>query len=186
MGRLIYSMITSLDGYTEDADGAFGWNAVEEEIHAFVNEQYADLGTYLYGRRMYETMVYWETADQDPAQRQVVIDYAKVWQAADKIVYSSTLTEVTSRRTRIERTFDPEAVRQLKESSDRDLSVDGPTLAGAALKAGLVDEIHQLVCPVIVGGGNRFFPDGARLELELIDERRFGNGVLWLCHRPQS
>lgn len=183
MGKLIYSMITSLDGYAEDADGAFGWNAVTEEVHTFVNEVYADVGTYLYGRRMYETMVYWETADAEPGQPQPLIDFAKAWQAADKIIYSGTLTEVTSRRTRLERDFDPEAVRELKESAGHDLTVDGPTLAGTAIKAGLVDEIHQLVCPVIVGGGNRFLPAGARLQLELIDAQRLGDGVLWLRHR---
>lgn len=186
MGRLIYSMITSLDGYAEDADGAFGWNATEDDVHAFVNEAYADVGTYLYGRRMYQTMVYWETADQQPDQPPVILDYARVWQAADKIVYSTTLTEPASRRTRIERTFDPEAVRRLKAESDHDLTVDGPTLAATAIKAGLVDEIHQLICPVVVGGGNRFFPADTRLDLELVSERRFGNGVLHLRYQRKD
>jgi dihydrofolate reductase len=186
MGRLIYSMITSLDGYAEDANGDFGWNATEDDVHDFVNEAYSDVGTYLYGRRMYQTMVYWETADQDPEQPPVVLDYARVWQAADKIVYSATLEKATSARTRIERSFDPEAVRRLKADSDRDLTVDGPTLAATAIKAGLVDEIHQLVCPVIVGGGNRFFPTDVRLDLELVSERRFGNGVIHLRYQRKG
>jgi dihydrofolate reductase len=178
MGRLIYSMITSLDGYAEDANGDFDWSAPDEEVHAFVNEAYADVGTYLYGRRMYQTMVYWETADQAPDEPQIVLDCARIWQAADKIVYSATLEQPTSQRTRIERQFDPEQVRQLKADSDHDLTVDGPTLAATAIRAGLVDEIHQFVCPVIVGGGNRFFPTDVRLDLELMSERRFDNGVI--------
>ncbi|WP_152365358.1 dihydrofolate reductase family protein [Microlunatus speluncae] len=180
MGRLIYSMITSLDGYAEDANGDFGWTATEDDVHAFVTEEYAGVGTYLYGSRMYQTMVYWETADQLPDQPQVIYDYARVWQAADKIVYSATLTETASQRTRLERSFDPEQIRRLKAESDHDLTVDGPTLAATAIKAGLVDEIHQIVCPVIVGGGNRFFPEGVRLDLDLVSERRFANGVLHL------
>lgn len=187
MGKLIYSMITSLDGYAEDADGKYGWTAVEdEEVHEFVNHAYAGVGTYLYGRRMYETMIYWETADQEPNQPQVILDFAKSWQAADKIVYSTTLERATGRRTKIERTFDPETVRKLKAESDHDLTVDGPTLAGAAIKAGVVDEIHQLMCPVIVGGGNRFFPEDARVGLELVEERRFSNGVVFLRYRTRE
>lgn len=187
MGKLIYSMITSLDGYAEDADGKFGWTAVEdEEVHEFVNHAYDSVGTYLYGRRMYETMVYWETADQVPDQPQVLLDFAKSWQATDKIVYSMTLEQATSRRTKIERTFDPEAVRSLKAESDHDLTVDGPTLAASAIKAGLVDEIHQLMCPVIVGGGNPFFPEDARVRLDLLDEQRFDNGVVFLRYRTKE
>lgn len=186
MGRLIYSMITSLDGYAEDANGDFGWTATEDDVHAFVTEEYADVGTYLYGSRMYQTMVYWETADQLPDQPAVIHDFARVWQAADKIVYSSTLAEPTSKRTRIERSFDPEQVRQLKATTDHDLTVDGPALAATAIKAGLVDEIHQIVCPVIVGGGKRFFPEGVRLDLDLVSERRFDNGVLHLRYQRKG
>jgi dihydrofolate reductase len=180
MGKLIYSMITSLDGYVSDAEGNFGWGAPEEESHAFVNELSRSVGTYLYGRRMYETMAYWETAHTVPDQPPFVLDYARIWQAADKIVYSTTLNDVVSERTRIERTFDPQVVRELKADSDLDLTVDGPNLAAQAMRAGLVDEYHLLVGPAVVGGGNRFFPEGVSVGLELLDTRRFGNGVVYL------
>lgn len=180
MGKLIYSMITSLDGYVSDPDGNFGWGAPEEESHTFINEQVKSVGTYLYGRRMYETMVYWETAHTLPDQPPHELEWARLWQAADKIVYSTTLNEVSSARTRIERTFDPESVRRLKAASDRDLTVDGPHLAAHAIRAGLVDEYQLIVGPVVVGGGNPFFPDDVRVDLELLDERRFSNGVVYL------
>jgi len=180
MARLIYSMLTSLDGYTEDEHGDFGWGAPEEEVHSYVNELASSLGTYLYGRRMYETMVYWETAHTIPDQPQGLLDWARQWQAAQKIVYSRTLTEPRSVRTRIEREFDPDAVRRLKTSAEHDITVDGPELAAQAIVAGLVDEIQMIVCPVVVGGGKRFFPDGVRLNLKLVEERRFGNGVVVL------
>ena len=181
MGKLIYSMIMSLDGYIEDEHGDFGWGAPEDgEVHTYINELASSVGTYLYGRRMYETMVYWETAHTIPDQPQFVLDWARQWQAAEKIVYSRTLTEPRSARTRLEREFDPDAIRQLKASAKHDITVDGPELAAQALRAGLVDEIQMIVCPVIVGGGKRFFPDGVRLDLELVEERRFGNGVVVL------
>jgi dihydrofolate reductase len=180
MGKLIYSMITSLDGFVSGPSGGFDWGANDEQVHTFVNEQFRSVGTYLYGRRMYETMVYWETADQAPGQPGFILDYARVWQGAEKVVYSSTLTDVTSERTRIERTFDPDEVRKLKEASDGDLTVDGPTLAAHAIRAGLVDEYQLFVGPAIVGGGNPFFPKGVHVDLELLDERRFGNGVVFL------
>jgi dihydrofolate reductase len=180
MARLIYGMIQSLDGYTEDAQGKFGWGAPDEEVHSYVNELASSVGTYLYGRRMYETMVYWETAHTDPDQSPVVLDWARQWQAAEKVVYSRTLAEPRSARTRIEREFDPEAVRRLKADAGHDITVNGPELAGQALRAGLVDEIQMIVYPVIVGGGKRFFPEGVRLDLELLEERRFGNGVVVL------
>lgn len=180
MAKLIYSMITSLDGFVSDTDGNFGWGAPEQEVHEFVNEQFRSVGTYLYGRRMYETMVYWETAHTLPEQPPFVLEYARVWQATDKIVYSTSLTEVASERTRIERTFDPEAVRKLKVESDRDVTVDGPHLAAEAIRAGLVDEYQLFVGPAIVGGGNPFFPADVRVDLELLDERRFANGVVFL------
>ena len=181
MAKLIYSMLMSLDGYTEDEDGKFGWSAPDdEEVHAHVNQLGSSLGTYLYGRKMYETMVYWETAHTVPDQPQVVLDWARQWQAAEKIVYSRTLTEPRSARTRVEREFDPAAVRRLKVDTEHDISVDGPHLAAQAIRAGLVDEIQMIVSPVVVGGGNRFFPDGVRLDLELLDERRFGSGVVFL------
>ena len=181
MGKLIHSMLTSLDGYTEDEHGRFGWGAPQdEEVHSFINALASSIGTYLYGRRMYETMVYWETAHTIPGQPQFVLDWARQWQAAKKIVYSRTQAEPRSARTHIEREFDPDAVRRLKADAQHDISVDGPELAGQAIRAGLVDEFQMIVCPVIVGGGKRFFPDGVRLDLELLEERRFASGVLIL------
>lgn len=181
MGKLIYSMITSLDGHVSGPDGSFGWGGpADDELHEFVNERARSIGTYLYGRRMYETMVYWETAHTEPDQPQVQLDWARIWQAADKVVYSTTMTEVASERTRIERAFDPDAVRQLKANSDRDIDVSGPHLAAQALRAGLVDQLQLFVAPAVVGGGNRFYPDGVRLDLELQDERRFANGFVYL------
>jgi dihydrofolate reductase len=187
MAKLIYSMLMSVDGYTEDAQGKFGWSAPEDEaVHTYVNELAASLGTYLYGRKMYETMVYWETAHTMPDQPQFVLDWARQWQAAEKVVYSRTLTQPSSARTRIEREFDPDAVRRLKSVAEHDMGIDGPELAAHAIRAGLVDEVHMILCPVIVGGGKRFFPDGARLDLTLIDERRFDNGVIALRYAVRS
>ena len=180
MGKLIYSMITSLDGYVSDLDGNFGWGAPDEESHEFVSEQMRSVGAYLYGRRMYQTMVYWATAHTVPDQPPYILEYARIWQATDKIVYSTTLNEVASERTRIERTFDPEAVRKLKAEAELDITVDGPHLAAHAIRAGLVDEYQLFVGPAIVGGGNRFFPGDVRVDLELLDERRFRNGVVHL------
>lgn len=181
MAKLIYSMIMSLDGYIEDKDGNFSWGVPEdEEVHAYVNKLASTVGTYLYGRRMYETMVYWETAHELPNQPPVILEWAKQWQAAEKIVYSRTLTEQHSARTRIEREFDPEAVRQLKAEARQDITVNGPELAAQAVKAGLVDELHLILFPVIVGGGKPFFPTGIHLDLELVEDRRFGNGVVVL------
>jgi dihydrofolate reductase len=180
MTKLIYSAMTSLDGYIADEDGNFDWAVPDEEVHTFINDLERPVGTYLYGRRMYEVMVGWETdptlADQSPVMR----DFAEIWQAADKIVYSKTLDTVATARTRIERAFDPEAVRQMKAAAGRDLTVGGPDLAAQALKAGLVDECHLFVTPMIVGGGNQSLPDKVRLKLELLDERRFGNGMVYL------
>ena len=181
MAKLIYSMIMSLDGYVEDERGDFGWGAPEDEgLHSYINELASSVGTYLYGRRMYETMVYWETAHTLPNQPQVELDWARQWQATEKIVYSRTLAEPRSARTRIEREFDPDVVRQLKASAGHDITVDGPELAAQAIRAGLVDELQPIVAPVVVGGGKRFLPEGVRLDLELLEERRFGNGVVVL------
>jgi dihydrofolate reductase len=177
MAKLIYSAIASLDVYTEDEDGKFDWSAPDAEVHAFVNDLERPIGTHLYGRRMYEVLVAWETmADPDPVMR----DYAEIWRAADKIVYSRTLEEPSSARTRIERDFDPEAIRQLKATADRDLAVGGPTLAAEALRAGLVDEVQLFINPIVVGGGKPALPDGVRVPLELIDERRFDSGVVYV------
>ena len=183
MAKLIYSVITSLDGYIEDDDGNFDWAAPDEEVHAFVNDLERAAGTYLYGRRMYETMVYWETAHTLPDEPPVFRDYTEIWQAADKIVYSKSLATVSSDRTRIERAFDPDAVRAMKASAVRDISVGGPDLAAQAIKAGLVDEFQFFVSPIVVGGGKPSLPSNVRFKLELMDERRFGNGVVYTRYR---
>jgi dihydrofolate reductase len=183
MAKLIYSTITSLDGYTTDPDGDIDWGAPDAEVHAFVNDLEREVGTYLYGRRMYDTMRYWETAHELPGQDAVSLDYTRIWQAADKIVYSASLQEPVTARTRIERDFDPEAVRKLKAAAQRDLSVGGPHLAAQAIRAGLVDQFQQFIVPVVLGGGTRWLPDGVRLDLELANEHRFGGGVVYLCYR---
>jgi dihydrofolate reductase len=186
MAKLIYSAITSLDGYVADEKGNFDWAAPDEEVHTFVNDLERPVGTYLYGRRMYEVMVAWETEPDVAGQPPAVQDYAEIWRAADKIVYSRTLETVSSARTQIERDFDPEAVRQMKASAGRDVSVGGPDLAAEAIRAGLVDELHLFVTPIVVGGGKRCLPDNVRLELELLDDRRFGNGVVHLHYRTRT
>jgi dihydrofolate reductase len=180
MAKLVYSAITSLDGYVADENGKFDWAAPSDEVHAFVNDLERSVGTYLYGRRMYEVMRFWETAPTSADQPSVMRDYAEIWQAAEKIVYSTTLEDVSSARTRIERDFDSDALRQLKASAERDITVGGPDLAAQAIKTGLVDEYHLFLTPVLVGGGNHFLPGGVRANLELLDERRFGNGVVHL------
>jgi len=185
MARLIYSMIASLDGYVADEDANFDWAEPDEEVHTFVNDLEQPVGTYLYGRRMYEVMIYWETAQTLADQPPLIHDYAQIWQAADKVVYSRTLETVSSTQTRIERAFDPEAVRQMKASAARDISVGGPDLAAQAIKAGLVDEYHLFVVPIVVGGGTRALPNGIRLMLELVGEHRFGNGVAHLHYRTR-
>jgi dihydrofolate reductase len=186
VAKLIYSAISSLDGYVADEDGNFDWAVPDEEVHAFINDLDRPVGTYLYGRRMYETMVGWETdptlADRSPLMQ----DFAQIWRAADKIVYSRTLERVTSARTRIERDFDPEAVRRMKAAAGRDLTVGGPDLAAHAIKAGLVDEWRLFVTPIVVGGGKRSVPDNVRVKLELLDERRFKGGVVYLHYRTRT
>jgi len=186
MAKLIYSAIASLDGYVADADGNFDWAAPDAEVHAFINDLERPVGTYLYGRRMYEVMVFWETAHTDADQSPEVLDFAEIWQAADKIVYSTTLETVSSAKTRIEPEFDPEAVRQLKAAAARDVGIGGPELAGQALRAGLVDECHLFLTPIVVGAGKPALPDDLRLELELLDERRFANGMVYLRYRGRA
>jgi dihydrofolate reductase len=183
MANLIYSAITSLDGYVADQNGAFDWAAPSDEVHAFVNDLERPIGTYLYGRRMYEVMVVWENAEALAAESPVMRDYADIWQAADKIVYSRTLDAVSSAKTRIERDFDPEAIRQMKAAAASHISVGGPDLAAHALRAGLVDELHLFLNPVLIGGGNPSLPDDVHLTLELLGEHRFGNGVVHLRYR---
>jgi len=185
VAKLVYSAITSLDGYVADADGSFDWSAPDADVHGFVNDLERTIGTYLYGRRMYEVMVAWETVGVSD-QPALVRDFAEIWRAADKIVYSRTLEAPASARTRIERAFDAEAVRRLKAGAQRDMSVGGPEIAAHAIRAGLVDECHLLVSPMIVGGGTRALPDDVRAQLELLGERRFANGVVSLHYRTVS
>lgn len=185
MARLVYGMVTSLDGYAVAADGDLGAGAEDEEVHTYIGDLFRDLGTYLYGRRMYETMVFWETAHAEPDAPPHIVQYARDWQAAEKVVYSTTLESVSSERTRIERSFDPEAVRRLKARSDSDLSVDGPTLAAQAIAAGLVDDYHLFITTTAVGGGTRFFPDGVRLDLDLVGERSFPSGLVHAHYRTR-
>jgi dihydrofolate reductase len=183
MARLIYSAIASLDGYIEDEAGSFDWAVPDDEVHAFVNDQERSLGTFLYGRRMYETMVGWETMDTGLDQAPLMRELALLWRAAEKVVYSRSLEAVTSAQTRIERAFDPDAVRRLKMTADRDLSVGGPDLAAHAFRAGLVDEVRLFLSPVIVGGGKPALPSQGRLKLDLLEERRFSSGVVYLHYR---
>ena len=183
MAKLIYCMITSLDGYVADREGTFDWAAPDEEVHSFVNDLERPVGTYLYGRRMYETMRYWETSQAIVGQPPCMLDFAQIWRAADKVVYSTTLEATAGPRTRIERDFDPGAIGRLKAEAERDITVGGPQLAAAAFRAGLVDELQLFVVPAVVGGGNPALPDGVRLQLELLDERRFGNGTAYLRYR---
>jgi dihydrofolate reductase len=183
MGKLVYAALASLDGYINDASGGFDWAEPDEEVHRFVNDLERPVGTHLYGRRMYDVMSYWATADAEPGQSSYTQDYTSIWQAAYNVVYSRTLHEPTTPRTRIEADFDPAEVRRLVAAADHDVSIGGATLAGAALAAGLVDELHLFLSPVVVGGGTRALPDGVRLDLELLAEHRFGNGVVHLQHR---
>jgi dihydrofolate reductase len=184
MGKLIYSAICSLDGYVNDQTGGFDWAAPDEQVHAFVNDLERDIGTYLYGRRMYEVMAYWETVDTADASP-ATVDYADIWRAAEKVVFSRSLDAPRTEKTRIEREFDPDAVRRWKAGSDRDLSVGGPELASVAFRAGLVDECHLLLTPVAIGGGTPALPGHLRIPLELMDERRFDSGVVHLHYRLQ-
>jgi dihydrofolate reductase len=186
MAKLIYSAITSLDGYVADEDGNFDWAAPDEEVHSFINDLERPVGTYLYGRRMYDVMAYWESANTVADQPPVVRDFAEIWQAADKIVYSKTLETASTLRTRIEREFDAEAVRQMKAAAGRDITVGGPDLAAQAIKAGLVDEYHLFVAPIMVGGGKQSLPNNVRVKLELLDERRFGSGMVHLHYRTRA
>jgi dihydrofolate reductase len=184
--KLIYTAITSLDGYVEDANGNFDWGAPDEEVHAFVNDGERPIGLYLYGRRMYETMRFWETAHTLPDPTSAFEDFTEIWQAADKIVYSRSLQTVSSARTRLEQDFDPEAIRHLKATAPTDISIGGAELAAQAFSAGLVDEVGLFLVPVVVGGGKPSLPDHIRLDLHLLDERRFESGVVYLRYALTS
>lgn len=180
MAKLIYSAIASLDGYVADEHGDFGWSMPDEEVHTFVNDLERPIGTYLYGRRMYVVMKVWESDEILIGQPPCMQDYAEIWRAADKIVYSRTLDSASTSRTRLERTFDPAVIRELKESVDRDISIGGSELAAQAIEAGLVDEIHLLLSPIAVGAGKPALPIHKHLRLQLLDHRRFGNGTVYL------
>lgn len=185
MGRLLYSVIASLDGYLADENGTFDWAAPGEEAHAFINDRERSVGTHLFGRRMYEVMRSWETVTDEPGTQPVMLDFARHWHDTDKVVYSRTLSEATTARTRIERAFDPTEVARLKASEPRDLSVGGPDLARHAFAAGLVDECLVFLAPVLVGGGKQAFPAGVRLGLELVEERRFRDGMTYARYRTR-
>jgi dihydrofolate reductase len=183
MAKLIYVSNVSLDGYIEDEHGNFDWTAPSDEVLAFITDLVRSVGTHLYGRRMYDTMAVWETDPALPAQSQLMGDFANVWQGAEKVVYSTTLNVVPTTKTTLERNFDPDSVRDMKASATSDLIVGGPKLAAHAFKAGLVDECHLFIAPVLLGGGKPSLPIGMRAELELLDERRFSNGVVYLRYR---
>ncbi|HET7415548.1 MAG TPA: dihydrofolate reductase family protein [Arthrobacter sp.] len=187
MAKLIYSMLTSLDGYVVDSEGNFDWAAPDDEVHQYVNDLEGSIGTYLYGRRVYEVMLFWESADRNDAgmsapERQ----FTDIWHGVDKIVFSRTLDSVSTARTTLERDFDAEAIRQLKATAERNLAIAGPTLASQAIKAGLVDELHLYTAPVVVGGGTRFLPDDVHVDLELLDSRQFGNGMVHAGYRVRT
>jgi dihydrofolate reductase len=185
MGRLIYSAMQSLDGYVADANGRFEWAEPDATVHSFINDLQRTAPTMLMGRRLYEIMVWWETIG-DADEPAYIKDFANIWRASEKVVYSTTLADVSSTRTRIERSFDAEAVRRIKAASSADISIGGPGLAAQAISAGLVDEYQLFVVPVLVGGGTRSLPDGVRLDLELVGERRFANGMVYLDYRSTT
>jgi dihydrofolate reductase len=185
VARLIYMTIASLDGYVADEDGKYDWAMPDDEVFGFVNDFERPIGTYLYGRQLYEEMAGWETTPQ-AGQSPLMLDFAQIWRGAEKVVFSRSLEAVCTARTRIERDFDPGAVRQMKAHADRDITVGGPVLAAEALKAGLVDECHLIVCPVVVGGGKKSLPSGLRLPLELVAERRFANGAVSLRYATRT
>lgn len=183
MARLSYTAITSLDGYIEDAAGSFTWAMPDEEVHRFANDLDRFVGLHLYGRRHYETMVFWENPDNIEGGPEYILDYGRIWRDSDKVVFSRTLATASSERTRVEREFDPEAIRALKTESDVDLSVGGAELAGEALRAGLVDDVHLLLAPILVGGGKRALPVGMTQKLELVEVRSFASGFAYLHYR---
>ena len=186
MAKLIYSAFTSLDGYVADEDGNFEWAELSDEVYAYINNRERQNGTYLFGRKMYETMAVWERPDVIPDLPAAALAFAPIWQAAEKIVYSRTLQSVSTARTRLERNFEPEVVRELKAGATRDVAVGGPGLAAHAIRAGLVDEFHLLIAPIIAGGGNPYLPGKVRVKLELLDERRFAGGLVHVRYRAKS
>ena len=186
MAKLIYAAFTSLDGYVADETGNFDWAELDEEVHAFINSRERQIGTYLFGRKMYETVAVWETPEVIPHPTAGMLEFAPIWQAAEKIVYSTTLQTVSTAKTRLERTFEPDVVRQLKAGATREVAVGGPTLAAHAIRAGLVDEYHLLIAPIIAGSGNPYLPGKVAVKLALLDERRFDNGLVYVRYRAKS
>ena len=186
MAKLIYDAVTSLDGYVADESGNFEWAELDEEVFAFINHRERQIGTYLFGRKMYETMAVWETPDVIPHLPAAALEFVPIWQAAEKIVYSGTLQTVSAAKTRLERNFEAEVVRDLKARATRDIAVGGPTLAAHAIRAGIVDEYHLLIAPIIAGGGNPYLPGKVRVELKLLDERRFDNGLVHVRYRAKT
>ena len=186
MAKLIYDAFTSLDGYVADEAGNFDWAELDEEVHAFINSREEQIGTYLFGRKMYETMAVWETPDVLRYLTAAALEYAPIWQAAEKIVYSTTLQTVSTAKTRLERRFEADVVRELKAGATRDIAVGGPTLAAHAIRAGLVDEYDLLIAPIIAGGGNPYLPGKVSVKLELLDERTFDNGIVHIRYRAKS
>ena len=186
MARLLYMAITSLDGYVADEAGKYDWAMPDDEVFGFINDFERPVGTYLYGRRLYQEMTGWETRDDDPGLSPLVLDFARIWQAADKVVYSRSLENVSTARTRLEREFDPGSVRVMKARSERDITVGGPEFAAEAIRTGLVDEIHLVISPVLVGGGKKALPGAVRLRLDLLDEHRFGGGAVHLRYRVEA
>ena len=186
MAKLIYDAMTSLDGYVADETGNFHWTELDDEVHAIINNREGRIGTYLFGRKMYETMAVWETPEALPPMTPTILEYAPIWQAAEKIVYSTTLQTVSTAKTRLERKFEADVVRELKAGATREVAVGGPALAAHAIRAGLVDEYHLLIAPIIAGSGNPYLPGKVRVKLELLDERRFDNGMVYVRYRAKS
>ncbi len=183
MARLIYSALASLDGYIEDQNGNFDWAMPDEEVHAFINNLERTAGTYLLGRKMYETLMVWETDPSLAADSPLMQDYAQIWQAAEKIVYSKTLTTVPTRKTTLEQNFDPARIKALKKTAQQNIVIGGPNLAAHAFSEGLIDEFHLFLMPIVLGGGKPCLPDNLRLGLELLAERRFQNGTVYLHYQ---
>jgi dihydrofolate reductase len=186
MAKLIYSGFTSLDGYVADETGNFDWAELDEEVHDYINNRERRVGTYLLGRKMYETMSVWETPEVLRGMNAAALEYVPIWQAAEKIVYSTTLPTVSAPKTRLERKFEADVVRELKARATRDLAIGGAALTAHAIRAGLVDEYHLLIAPIIAGGGNPYLPDKVRVKLELLDERRFDNGLVYARYGAKS
>ena len=188
MSKLIYAVNTSVDGFMEDQDGNFGWTEPNDEVFKFITDLMRPIGTHLLGRRMYETMMVWETDPKFAAESSLKRDFAEVWQAANKIVFSTTLENLPTRKTQLMRSFEPETIRQLKANSEHDILIEGPEIASHAFRAGLIDECHLFILPVVVGGGKSAIPNNLRLNLELLEEQHFGNGTVYLRYRikPES